>query len=73
MNNAWLRKLAVDELTDTLFFATAYGPSKEKKPDSTILTCEPFRVQVFNMRKIYVNGTRCMSVSDAKREVQRYL
>lgn len=65
-NVHFLRKLAQDELWDTLFFATGELPTKEKFPQHTILKVHCYEVQIFNDRRITVNGDKCKSIREAK-------
>ena len=60
------RKIICDELWDTLFFATGEYPDKEKTPDYRALKCGNFNVQIFNARRIVVNGEKCSSSREAK-------
>ena len=72
-NVYFLRKLAQDELCDTLFFATGERPTKEKTKDYTILSTVPFTTKIFTNRRIVVNGTKCDSVYSAKLYIQQHL
>lgn len=65
-NNYFTRKLASDELWDTLFFATGQLPSKEKTATYTTLEVSLFKAQIFNDRRITVNGFKCKSIREAK-------
>ena len=67
------RKLVSDELWDTLFFATGVYPIKEKTPDYRTLECCGFFVQIFNARRISVNGEKCTSAREAKYVICEYL
>lgn len=67
MANAYfLRKLAQDELWDTMFFASGERPIKEKASDSITLKTKPFESKIYSTRKIIVNGRRCNSTYEAK-------
>lgn len=72
-NNYFLRKLAQDELWDTVFFAAGEVPKKEKSPDFTILMTTPFTLKIYTTNNIYVNGKKCKSVNEAKRLIQSQL
>lgn len=72
-NNHFLRHLANQELTDTIFFATGYAPVKEKLADRTVLREQGFEVCIFTDRRIEVNGIKCRSIPEAKRVIQRHL
>lgn len=72
-NIHFLRKLACDELMDTLYFATGKQIHKEKTANFIILKAGEFDLQVYSNRKIIVNGTKCTSIPDAKWKVQRIL
>lgn len=72
-NNHFLRHLASQELTDTLFFATGFAPVKDKQGERTILRDTGFEVLIFNDQRIEVNGIKCRSIPDAKRVIQQHL
>lgn len=72
-NNYFTRKLASDELWDTLFFATGQLPLKEKASSFTTLKCAVFTAQIFNDRRITVNGVKCKSIREAKSVITRSL
>lgn len=72
-NMYFLRKIAQDELWDTLFFATGELPSKEKTKDFTTLSTKPFTTKIFSIRKILVNDVRCDSIHSAKLYIQQHL
>lgn len=65
-NVHFLRKLACDELYDTLFFATGERPVKTRDPEFTIMRSGDLSIKVVHTRKIYVNGDLCKSVPEAK-------
>jgi hypothetical protein len=71
MNVYFQRKIAGDELHDTLFFACGYVPSKEKLPQARILRVPGFEVKIVNFRNITVNGTKCKSTEEAKSQICR--
>ena len=64
------RKLASDELYDTLFFATGEYPTKTKTPEFRILVVPGFHIKIKHFKNIVVNGDMCKSVSEAKYAVQ---
>lgn len=69
-NVHFLRKMASDELWDTLFFATGQIPTKEKSKDFTILKTDQFSAKIFHTRRIEINKEKCKSVGEAKLFVQ---
>lgn len=73
MNVHFQRKMVGDELWDSLYFATGALPEKTKLPDVRILECEGFFVEIYNARRIFVNGARCESPRMAKYEICSYL
>ena len=72
-NDFFLRKLACDELYDTLFFASGEIPVKQKEKDFTIMKTSRFEAKVFTTRKIIVNSVKCNSISAAKFYIQENL
>ena len=64
------RKLASDELWDTLFFATGAPPIKGKQPEFRSLEVPGFFVKIVNLRNITVNGDKCKSIGEAKLVIQ---
>jgi hypothetical protein len=72
-NNHFLRKLASDELMDTLFFATGSRVTKTKTPDTITLTAGKFTIVIKHTRLIHVNGDKCKSIPEAKYVVQGML
>lgn len=67
------RKIASDELRDTLFFATGCGVEKIKSPEFTVLRVPQFEVKIVNFKNITVNGDKCRSVSEAKYVIQELI
>lgn len=67
------RKLASDELWDTLFFATGVIPLKGKQPEFRTLEVPGFFVKIVNFRNITVNGDKCKSVGEAKFVIQELI
>jgi hypothetical protein len=67
------RKIAGDELRDTLFFATGSSVEKVKSPEFTILRVPQFEVKIVNFKNITVNGDKCRSVSEAKFVIQELI
>jgi|Laugrespbdmm15sd_2_1035082.scaffolds.fasta_scaffold153406_2 hypothetical protein len=72
-NVNFLRKLASDELRDTVFFATGQVPSKERDPKFVILKADWLNVKIFTNRNITVNGNKCKSVYEAKVAIQQLI
>lgn len=64
------RKIAGDELRDTLFFATGNRAEKIKTPEFVTLRVPQFEVKIVNFKNITVNGDKCRSVSEAKYVIQ---
>lgn len=69
-NNFFSRKIAQDELIDTLFFASGEVPRKEKSKDFTTLITTPLTLKIHTMNNIYVNGHKCKSIREAKTYIQ---
>lgn len=69
-NVYFLRKMASDELWDTLFFATGQIPTKEKSKDFTILKTDRFAAKIYHNRRIEVNKQKLKSIGEAKLFVQ---
>lgn len=69
-NHHFQRKLASDELYDTLFFATGEYPIKSKQPEFRTLVAPGFHIKILHFKNITVNGDKCKSVSEAKYVVQ---
>jgi len=65
-NMHFLRKLACDELYDTLFFATGEIPVKTKSSEFVIMRSGNLNIKVVHPRKIYVNDDLCKSTLEAK-------
>jgi roadblock/LC7 domain-containing protein len=72
-NAAFLRKLASDELRETLFFATGQMVERQKSSAHWMLTAGKFSVKIVNNRNISVNGDKCRSVPEAKWVIQNEL
>ena len=62
----FLRKLASDELYDTMFFATGKIPVKTRDPEFVMMQAGNLNIKIVHPRKIYVNGDLCRSVPEAK-------
>lgn len=73
MNVHFQRKVASDELWDTLFMATGEYPTKDKQPEFRVLQVPGFHVKIVNFRNISVNGDKCKSVSEAKFVIQELI
>lgn len=67
------RKIAGDELRDTLFFATGNRAEKIKTPEFVTLRVPQFEVKIINFKNITVNGDKCRSVSEAKYVIQELI
>ena len=67
------RKVASDELWDTLFFATGEYPVKTKNPEFRMLEVPGFSVKIVNFKNITVNGDKCRSVHEAKFVIQELI
>ena len=65
-NIHFLRKMASDELRETLFFCTGEPPVKEKTASGTVLKTTSIEVKVNHTRSIKVNKEACTSVWEAK-------
>lgn len=72
-NIHFLRKLASDELCDTLFFATGKRVEKTKTSNHVTLTAGQFDVKIVTNRNITVNGDKCRSIPEAKYVIQESL
>lgn len=72
-NMQFLRKIAYDELYDTLFFATGIIPVRTKTDEFWTVTAGPFSLKIVNNRNITVNGERCKSTPEAKFVIQDLL
>lgn len=60
------RKVASDELLETLFFATGTSPTKEKSKDFTLLKADQFEAKVYSSYRIEINKVKCKSISEVK-------
>jgi hypothetical protein len=72
-NIHFLRKLASDDLMDTLFFATGSRVVKTKQKSHWDLSAGPFNVKIVTNRNITVNGDKCKSIPEAKYVIQEML
>lgn len=72
-NVHFLRKIASDELIDTLFFATGSRVVKTKQKTHWDLSAGKFAVKIVTNRNITVNGDKCKSVPEAKYVIQEML
>ena len=73
-NVHFLRKLASDELMDTLFFATGERVVKKKEPTHWVLSAGGIDVKIVTNRKIILNSRyRCKTVPDAKLMIQEMI
>lgn len=67
------RKIAGDELRDTLFFATGNRAEKIKTPEFVTLCVPDFVVKIKHFKHITVNDDICRSVSEAKFVIQELI
>lgn len=72
-NIHFLRKIASDELRDTMFFATGERVVKTKSPNHVVLQAGQFNVKIVSNRNITVNGDKCRSIPEAKYVIQESL
>jgi hypothetical protein len=72
-NVHFLRKLASDELRDTLFFATGERVVKMKQSTHVDLHAGKFNVKIVTNRNITVNGDKCRSIPEAKYVIQQLI
>ena len=70
-NIHFLRKMAQDELWDTLFFASGEVPSKNRTKDFVELKTIPFDTKIYSNRKIVINGNRLNTIHEAKLYIQQ--
>jgi hypothetical protein len=69
-NVHFLRKLASDELRDTMFFCTGERPIKTKEPTWVKLDVPSISVKIVTNRNITVNKEKCKSIHEAKWVIQ---
>jgi hypothetical protein len=72
-NNHFLRKMASDELIDTLFFSTGSVVTKTRTPDTTTLSVPNVTVVIRHNRNIKINGEMHKSIHEAKLKLQRMI
>ena len=60
------RKIASDELSDTLYFSTGTCAVRTRSPNNWVLATKEIKVVIVNTRNITVNGDKCKSISEAK-------
>ena len=65
-NVHFLRKIASDELRDTLFFATGIRAEKVRTRNDIVLSANGFSIKIKSHKNIKVNGVQCNSISNAK-------
>lgn len=71
-NIAFVRKMVADELIDTMFFSTGEITEKDKsKKDCYILKNSKLTVEIYNWKRIKVNGDKCASPREAKYVMQQ--
>ncbi len=69
-NIHFLRKMACDELFDTVFFATGQRVNKTKNKDGYILSTPTLEVKIASNKRIFVNNDFCRNVPEAKWVIQ---
>ena len=72
-NTFFLRKIASDELSETMFFATGERVEKTKEKAHWTLKAGPFTAIIVTNRNIKINGDKCKSVPEAKYVIQESL
>jgi hypothetical protein len=72
-NNHFLRKMASDELIETLFFSTGSVVTKTRTPDTTTLSVPNVTVVIRHNRNIKINGEMHKSIHEAKLKLQRMI
>jgi pimeloyl-CoA synthetase len=70
VNVHFLRKLASDELKDTMFFCTGELPIKKRDPNWVKLDVPKISVKIITNRNITVNTRKCKSIPEAKWIIQ---
>lgn len=70
-NNHFLRKMASDELIETLFFSTGNRVTKTKTSDTTTLSVPNITVVIKHNKLIKINGETHKSIHLAKLKLQR--
>jgi hypothetical protein len=70
-NTAFIRKLVIDDLIDTLYFVSGQVPVKNRSKYSTTIEVPCIKVEVFNGRKIHLNDKIYKYSSEVKRDIQR--
>ena len=73
VNVQFQRKIAGDELRETLFFATGNRVEKIKSSEFVTLRVPEFEVKIKHFKHITVNGDVCRSVSEAKYTIQELI
>lgn len=71
-NIHFLRKIAKDELFDTMFFATGEQVTVVKTKDNYTLTVPGIQCVIVHNRNIKINNVKTNSITQAKLELQRY-
>ena len=72
-NDAFLRKLAQDDLWDTMYFASGEVPAREKTEHFIVLKTSKFTTRIYTNRNIVVNDTKCKTIYLAKLFIQQNL
>jgi hypothetical protein len=70
VNVHFLRKLASDELKDTMFFCTGERVIKTRDPAWVKLDVPKISVKIVTNRNITVNKEKCKSIHEAKWVIQ---
>jgi hypothetical protein len=70
VNVHFLRKLASDELKDTMFFCTGERVIKTRDPSWVKLDVPNISVKIVTNRNITVNNEKCKSIPEAKWVIQ---
>ena len=70
-NNHFLRKMAADELIETLFFSTGNRVTKTRTPDTTTLSVPDVTIVIRHNKNIKINGEMHKSIHLAKLKLQR--
>ena len=70
VNVHFLRKIASDELRDTMFFCTGERVIKTRDPAWVKLDVPKISVKIITNRNITVNTKKCKSIHEAKWIIQ---
>lgn len=72
-NIHFLRKMAQDDIWDTLVFAAGEIPVKTKTKDFVELKTKPFDVRIYSNRRIVINGNKLTAIKDVKQFIQYHI